>query len=70
MLAPTGTPANIVKRLNDELAKVMQNPELKSRIASEGSVSLASTPQEFAAHMSDEKVKWAKVVEVSGATAQ
>ena len=48
----------------------MQNPELKSRIASEGSVSLASTPQEFAAHMSDEKVKWAKVVEVSGATAQ
>jgi tripartite-type tricarboxylate transporter receptor subunit TctC len=67
VLAPAGTPPAIVSRLNDELAKVMQIPDLKSRIAGEGSVSMSSTPQQFSAHMREEAVKWAKVVEVSGA---
>lgn len=69
VLAPAGTPAPIVTRLNEELAKVMQIPELKARIASEGSVSMSSTPQQFLAHMREEAIKWAKVVEVSGAKA-
>ena len=69
VLAPAGTPADIVNRLNEELGRVMQVPELRSRIASEGSISMNSTPQQFAAHMRDETGKWAKVVEVSGAKA-
>jgi tripartite-type tricarboxylate transporter receptor subunit TctC len=69
VLAPAGTPGAIVSRLHDELAKVMQTPELKGRIAGEGSISMSSTPQQFAANMRDEAVKWAKVIEVSGAKA-
>lgn len=69
MLAPAGTPADIVNRLNEELGRVMQTPELRSRIASEGSISMNSTPQQFAAHMREETGKWAKVVDVSGAKA-
>lgn len=68
VLVPTGTPGDIVDRLNKELTKVMQLPDLRARLVSDGAVVVdGSTPQEFAAHMRDEKVKWAKVVEVSGA---
>lgn len=68
VLAPTGTPGDIVDRLNNELTKVMQLPDLRARLVSDGAVIVdGSTPQQFAAHMRDETVKWAKVVEVSGA---
>jgi len=67
VLTPAGTPQDIINRLYEELGRVMQSQDLKSRIAGEGSISLSSTPQEFATHMREEAVKWAKVVEVSGA---
>ncbi|MBI3918576.1 MAG: tripartite tricarboxylate transporter substrate binding protein [Betaproteobacteria bacterium] len=69
VLVPTGTPAEIVNKLHGELVKIMQLPDLRARIESEGSIPGGSTPQEFTAHMRDETVKWAKVVEVSGARA-
>lgn len=67
VLVPAATPAEIVNRLHGELIKIMQSPDLRARIESEGSIAGGSTPKEFAAHMRDEMVKWAKVVEVSGA---
>ena len=67
VLVRAGTPAEIVNTLHAELVKVMQAPDLRARIESEGSVPSSTTPQEFAAHMRTETVKWAKVVEVSGA---
>jgi tripartite-type tricarboxylate transporter receptor subunit TctC len=71
VLAPAGTPADIVDRLDKELAKVMQLPDLRARLVSDGAVIVdGSTPQQFAAHMRDEKEKWARVVEVSGARVQ
>ena len=67
VLARTGTPAEIVNLLHGELVKVMQLPDMKARIESEGSIPGGTTPQQFSAHMRDETAKWAKVVEVSGA---
>ncbi len=67
VLVRTGTPPEIVNTLHAELVKIMQMPDLRARIESEGSIPGGSTPQQFTAHMRDETVKWAKVVEVSGA---
>ena len=68
MLAPAGTPRRIVDLLNGELAKVMQIPDLRTRLARDGALVVdGSTPEQFGAHMRDEKAKWAKVVQVSGA---
>ena len=68
VLAPAGTPATIVDILNKELTTVMQIPELRTRLVRDGALVVdRSTPEQFAVHMRDEKVKWAKVVQVSGA---
>lgn len=68
VLVPTGTPDEIVNKLDKELTAVMKLPELRERLVSNGAVIVdGSTPQKFAEHMRDEKEKWAKVVEVSGA---
>jgi tripartite-type tricarboxylate transporter receptor subunit TctC len=68
VLAPAGTPAKIVDTLHTALGAAMKNPDLRARLARDGAIVVdRSTPQEFAAHMRDEKVKWARVVQVSGA---
>lgn len=68
VLAPAGTPARVVDFLNKELATVMQIPDLRTRLVRDGALIVdRSTPEQFAAHMRDEKAKWAKVVQVSGA---
>ena len=67
VLVPAGTPPEIANRLHSELVKVMQSPDLKARIESEGSIPGGGSPQQFSAHMREEAVKWAKVIEVSGA---
>jgi tripartite-type tricarboxylate transporter receptor subunit TctC len=68
VLAPAGTPATVVEHLNKELTAVMQIPELRSRLLRDGALVVdRSTPKGFWEHMRDEKAKWAKVVQVSGA---
>jgi tripartite-type tricarboxylate transporter receptor subunit TctC len=68
VLAPAGTPAKIVHALDEALTAAMKNPELRARLVRDGALVVErSTPQQFAAHMRDEKAKWAKVVQVSGA---
>jgi tripartite-type tricarboxylate transporter receptor subunit TctC len=71
VLAPAGTPARVVDRLNKELATVMQNADLRARLARNGGLVVdRSTPETFAAHMREEKEKWAKVVQVSRAKSE
>ena len=68
VLAPAGTPAKIVQALDEALSAAVKNPELRARLVRDGALVVErSTPQQFAAHMRDEKAKWAKVVQVSGA---
>ncbi len=67
VLVPTGTPQEIVNLLNREIAGIMHMAEVSERLAREGSIPLGGTPQQFAAYLRDEIVKWSKVVKISGA---
>jgi tripartite-type tricarboxylate transporter receptor subunit TctC len=70
LLAPTGTPADIIARLSAETAKVTAQPDLKQSFATMGMEPMTSTAEQFSAFMKSESVRWAKVVRDSGATAE
>ena len=61
-LAPAGTPAAIVNRLNSEMVKVLHHPEVKSRLTDEGAEPVGNSPQQFAAFILSERSKYAEVV--------
>ena len=63
LLAPAGTPAPIIKRLNDEVARVMALPEVQKTLASKSVVTLTSKPEEFAKLIAAEIQTWKKVAE-------
>jgi tripartite-type tricarboxylate transporter receptor subunit TctC len=67
MLAPAGTPADVLDLLNAHIAKIMRAPDMRSRMAGEGLVAVGSSRGEFAAHIKSELAKWAKVIRASGA---
>jgi tripartite-type tricarboxylate transporter receptor subunit TctC len=67
VFAPARTPKDIVNRLNREIAKVLQMPDVKERLFTQGFETLSSTPEQFAAYIKSETVKWAKVIQDSGA---
>jgi tripartite-type tricarboxylate transporter receptor subunit TctC len=69
MMAPTGTPKPIVDRLNREITRIVNTPEMKQAWASQGAAPMAMTPDEFAAFLRADMEKWAHVVKVSGARA-
>ena len=69
LLVPAGTPKEIVARLNAEVVRILNLPELKERLRSQGADVIPSTPDQFAAHIRQEMVKWAQVVRQSGARA-
>ena len=66
-LAPGGTPKEIVDRLNAEIVRALQLPDVKERLYSQGFEIHTSTAEEFAAFIRSEIVKWAKIVKASGA---
>jgi len=67
LLAPAGTPAEIVNRLQQESAKALGTPALKERLLAQGAIPSGMPPAEFAAYIAAETKKWAQVVKVSGA---
>jgi tripartite-type tricarboxylate transporter receptor subunit TctC len=67
LLAPAGTPADIVNRLQQESARALGSAALKERLLSQGAIPVGDTPAEFAAHIAAETKKWAAVVKASGA---
>lgn len=69
VLAPAGTPKNVVAKLNSEIVKLMSTPEMRKRLGDQGFEILRSTPEEFAAFNKTELVKWARVIKLSGAKA-
>ncbi len=66
VLAPAGTPRPIINRLNAELVKTMQVPDLKERLAAMATDPVTSTPEEFADLIKQEISRWAKVVREAG----
>ena len=70
VFVPAGTPKEIVARLNGELVKILQMPDVKAKLLESGIEVLHSTPEQFAAYIQSETRRWAKVVKDSGARAE
>jgi len=62
LLAPAGTPRDVVERLNRELRALVNSEEVTKRIHAEGGDPLVSTPEEYAADIDAEETKWAKLI--------
>ena len=69
IMAPAGTPAAIVTRLNGEITRILGRPEMKEGFARVGTDVLATDPQKFGALIQTEIAKWAKVVQETGVQA-
>jgi tripartite-type tricarboxylate transporter receptor subunit TctC len=70
LLAPAGTPAPVVKRLNDEMAKVLQNPEVKEKFRTLGMDAVWSTPDELGRQIKTDLAKWTQVMAQEGIKAE
>jgi len=70
IMAPSGTPKEIVDKLNAEIAKVLARPAIREAWAKQGAVPMTMTPAEFGGFLQRDIDKWAKVVKVSGAKVQ
>ncbi len=66
VLAPAGTPKEIVKKLNTEIVRILHMPDVKERFSSVGDEIVAGTPEQFAAHIKAELEKYAKVIKDAG----
>jgi tripartite-type tricarboxylate transporter receptor subunit TctC len=67
LLAPAGTPVDVVNRLQAETAKALATPALKERLLAQGAIPSGITSAEFARFIDAETRKWAQVVKASGA---
>jgi tripartite-type tricarboxylate transporter receptor subunit TctC len=66
LLAPAGTPAAIVQRLNSTAAKILVSHDTQEKFAGEGLQTTSDTPEEFAAYLKSEVETWSKVVRAAG----
>ena len=64
--APSGTPADVVMKLNKEINAGLADPQLKARITELGGEPMSMTPDDFRKHIADETAKWAKVITFAG----
>jgi tripartite-type tricarboxylate transporter receptor subunit TctC len=67
VLAPAGTPPDILNLLNRHAMAIMRTAEMKERMKNSGSAAVGSTREAFAEHLHSEFNKWAKVIKTSGA---
>jgi len=67
IMAPKGTPQAIIDRLNAEIRKVVNSPDIKAEWGKQGAVGMSMTPAEFDKYLRGDIEKWAKIVKISGA---
>jgi tripartite-type tricarboxylate transporter receptor subunit TctC len=70
LLAPAGTPAAIIGRLNAEMAKVLARPDVKATLAAQGLEVAASSPEQFAGHIRSEIARFTKIARAAGIKAE
>ena len=64
--APAMTPRAIVDRLNSEIVRALNSPDLRERLKSQGADPVGNTPEQYTAFIQDEIAKWAKVIQAAG----
>ncbi|HSQ05473.1 MAG TPA: tripartite tricarboxylate transporter substrate-binding protein, partial [Burkholderiales bacterium] len=70
LLAPAGTPHEIIEKLHAESAKALKQPDVIERLARDGAEPIGNTPEQTARYINEEIVKWGKAVKASGAKEQ
>jgi tripartite-type tricarboxylate transporter receptor subunit TctC len=66
VVAPAATPREVIARVNREIVRIMQTPELKERFAQQGIDPETSTPEQFGKLIAEEYARWTKVIRASG----
>jgi tripartite-type tricarboxylate transporter receptor subunit TctC len=67
LLAPAGTPPDVVAKWNADVTKILSAPEMRERLAAQGAEAAPDTPADFAKFIAAELVKYARIVKASGA---
>jgi tripartite-type tricarboxylate transporter receptor subunit TctC len=70
LVAPAGTPRDVVMKLNAEVLRILAMPDVRERFQSQGVEPVGSTPEQFGEHIKGQMVKWAKVVKDAGVQAE
>lgn len=70
VLAPAGTPREIVGKLNVEFVRIVQQPEVRKQLADQGYDPAGTTPEQFADYVKTEIAKWSKVIKAAGLKAE
>jgi tripartite-type tricarboxylate transporter receptor subunit TctC len=67
IMAPAGTPRPIIEKLNAEVTRAVNAPEMREAWARQGATAMSMSPDEFARFMREDIEKWARIVKISGA---
>ena len=70
MVAPAGTPKDVVAALNKAAVEAMKDPDVMSKLSSQGAILVGDSPDEFRAFIASETAKWAKVIKDAGVPTQ
>ena len=70
LLAPAGTPKDLIARLHDEVIKALRHSDTQRMLADQGAISIGNTPEQFTAYLQSETQKWEKVLKASGVRAE
>jgi tripartite-type tricarboxylate transporter receptor subunit TctC len=68
LVAPAGTPRDIVDRLNKVLREALATADVRKRLTNDGAEATPGSPEEYAAHIDRDEKRWSVVVKASGAT--
>jgi tripartite-type tricarboxylate transporter receptor subunit TctC len=70
LVAPAGTPREVVQKLNAEVIKILAMPDVRARFLAQGVEPQGGTPEQFGEHIKSQMAKWAKVVQDAGVKAE
>jgi tripartite-type tricarboxylate transporter receptor subunit TctC len=65
VIGPAGMPPAVVNKLNAEVVRIVNTPQMREKLARQGVLPIASKPEEFVAYMRAEQDKWAKVIKAA-----
>jgi tripartite-type tricarboxylate transporter receptor subunit TctC len=70
VLAPAGTPRDIIVKLNTEIVRIVHQPDVRKQLADQGYEAAGNSPEQFADYIKTEIAKWAKVIRAAGLKAE